>query len=134
MEKIEREIKEFSSKKLKEIIEQQSNAYSEIFIDYAKNELIRRGETFLYDIDMQDKVKKLSDEDLKKIVESDRENYHLEYLELAIKEYLVRGFKNETEYVLESIESETNKVVNIEKRYPTLRAYSSFYFFIGLLF
>ena len=98
MEKIELQLKEYSTKKLKEIIETQSNAYNEGFIDFSKNELIRRGETFTFNAALQKEVEQLPDEELKKIIEIERESYHLEYLEVAIKEYLKRGFKNETGY------------------------------------
>ncbi len=129
MKEIELEIKEFSTKKLREIIEGQSGAYSESFIDYTKNELIRRGESFPYNVEMQKRIKELNDDDLKSVVERERKDYYLEYMELAIAEYLARGFKNETSYD-ESIEE--SEIV-AEKRYPFLRAFSHIYALIGVV-
>jgi uncharacterized membrane protein len=96
MNKIEKIIKEYSSKKLLEIIEQQSNSYSMNFIDYAKDELIRRGESFPFNTETEKEVAAMSDTDLKNLIEKEWNNFHLEYLEIARKEYLKRKFINET--------------------------------------
>jgi len=114
-------IKEYSSKKLKEIIEKQSNAYNSNFINHAKDELIKRGESFDMDIEFEKSIKTWSDEDLKNIVENEYDNYHLEYLEIGRKEYLKRGFINET---IEENEQD-NK---FEEKYPALRSLSSGYY------
>ena len=126
MTKLQNEIKEYSSKKLIEIIERQSNAYSEAFIDYTKDELIRRGETFAFDPLLEKQVK-----ELKKIVETDTDDYHLEYLEMAVKEYISRGFKNDTEFVERKQEIVSN--TGIKKRYPALRIHVGILYFSGIV-
>ena len=68
MNNIERLIKEYSFKKLKEIIEQQSSSYSEYFIDYSKDELIRRGESFQFDAELEKEVAAKNDDDLKMLL------------------------------------------------------------------
>jgi len=133
MNKIEKLIKEYSSKKLHEIVEQQSSSYSENFIDYAKDELIKRGESFPFNAETEKEVAAMIDNDLKNLVEKEWNNFHLEYLEIARKEYLKRKFKNETsdEYQVE----EPKRIV--EKKYPVLRTiaviYSVFAWIIGIV-
>ncbi len=116
MDRIENTIKEYSTKKLKEIVEQQSSSYSENFIDYAKDELIRRGESFPFNEEQQKDIAEMKDDELKNLVEKEYDNYHLEYIEIARKEYLKRGFKNEME---EWEKKEEEK--RFEKRYPASR-------------
>ena len=113
MDNIEKLIKEYSSKKLKEIIELQSSSYNENFIDYTKDELIRRGETFTFDEELEKEVTVMNDDDLKNLVEKEWQDFHLEYLEIARKEYINRGFKNEVQE-----EEDENEI--IESRYPAL--------------
>jgi len=134
MSKFEKLVKDYSSKKLKEIIEQQSSSYSETFIDYAKDELIRRGETFQFNPELEKEVAAMSDSDLKNLVEKEWNDFHLEYLEIARKEYLKRKFKNEsTEEEPEQQQGERNA----ETRYPALRTiagiYSVFAWIIGIV-
>jgi len=117
MSKIENIVKEYSSKKLREIVEQQSSSYNETFIDYAKDELIRRGENFKFNSELEKEVAAMSDKDLKNLVEKEWNNFHLEYLEIARNEYLKRNFKNE--YIDE--EPEQQEKTNAGKRYPALR-------------
>jgi hypothetical protein len=97
MDKLAKIIKEYSSKKLKEIIEQQSSSYSQQFIDYTKDELIKRGENFPLNVDSQKEIAEMTDTNLKNLVEYEYYEYHLEFLEIARKEYLRRGFVNKTE-------------------------------------
>jgi hypothetical protein len=134
MSKIENLVKEYGSKKLKEIIEQQSSSYSEAFIDYAKDELIRRGETFKFNVELEKEVEAMSDNDLKNLVEKEWNDYHLEYLEIARKEYLKRNFKNKTENE-EDPEQQEEKTIG--KRYPALRTiagiFSVFAWIIGIV-
>lgn len=124
MSKIEKLIKEYSSKKLKEIVEQQSASYSENFIDYAKDELIRRGESFPFNTETEKEVAVMSDNDLKNLVEKEWNNFHLEYLEIARKEYLKRKFKNETSDD-ENQDEEQKGIVG--KKYPALRTIAGIY-------
>jgi len=130
MDKIERLIKEYNSKKLKEIIEQQSSSYSENFIDCVKDELIRRGETFTFNVELEKEVASMTDTDLKYHVEKEWNNFHLEDMEIARKEYLKRGFKNTTS------DEEQEEETDDERRYPALRTfagiYSSFAWIIGI--
>ena len=118
MNKTEILIKEYSSKKLKEIIEQQSASYNENFIDYAKDELIRRGELFTLNVELEKEIAAMNDNDLKKLVEQEWDNFHLEYVEIARKEYLKRGFKNVSNESEETVETSDEN----NKRYPALRA------------
>lgn len=97
MNSFEKLIKEYSTKKLQEIIDTQSYSYSRSFIDYVKDELIRRGENFTFNSKTEKEVASLNNTDLKKLVENEWNNFHLEYLEIARKEYLHRKFINETE-------------------------------------
>jgi len=134
MSKIEKLVKDYSVQKLKEIIEQQSSSYSETFIDYAKDELIRRGESFQFNPELEKEVAAMSDNDLKNLVEKEWNDFHLEYLEIARKEYMRRKFKNEsTEDEPEQQQEETNA----ETRYPALRTiagiYSVFAWIIGIV-
>ncbi|MCX6231140.1 MAG: hypothetical protein NTZ33_06310 [Bacteroidetes bacterium] len=135
MSKIEKLVKDYSSKKLKEIIEQQSTSYSENFIDYAKDELIRRGETFQFNHDLEKEVSGMNDNDLKILIEKEWNNYHLEYLEIARNEYLKRKFKNDS---IEDEEPELQQeAVYVVKRYPSLRTiagiFSVFAWIIGIV-
>ena len=133
MNKIEKIIKEYSSKKLREIVEQQSTSYNENFIDYIKDELIRRGESFPFNTETEKEVAAMSDNDLKNLVEKEWNNFHLEYLEIARKEYLKRKFKNETSD--ENQDEEQKGIVG--KKYPALRTiagiYSVFAWIIGIV-
>lgn len=97
MNKYEKIIKEYSTQKLNEIIETQSSSYSRTFIDYIKDELIRRGVRFDYNLEIQKEIMSLNDSDLRNLVENEWTNFHLEYLEIARKEYLNRKFINETD-------------------------------------
>ncbi|MBX2892880.1 MAG: hypothetical protein KF734_18270 [Saprospiraceae bacterium] len=63
----------------------------------------------------------MNDDDLKTLVEQEYSIYHLEYVEIGRKEYLKRGFENETE------EEEEQEEVD-EKRYPALRTIAGIYF------
>ncbi|NUM32670.1 MAG: hypothetical protein HUU47_10165 [Bacteroidetes bacterium] len=123
MNKIEKLVKDYSSQKLKEIIGQQSSSFSETFIDYAKDELIRRGETFTFNVELEKEVAAMTDTDLKNIVEKKWNDFHLEYLEIARKEYLKRGFKNTTT----DEEQDEDKWAD-EKRYPALRTIAGIYY------
>ena len=123
MSKIEQVIKDYSSRKLKEIVEQQSYAYSEDFIDYAKDELIKRGEGFQFDAELEKEIEVMSDNELKILVEKECNNYHLEYLEIARKEYLKRKFKNETS----NEPLEEKKVGTNEVKYPALKKIAAIY-------
>jgi hypothetical protein len=120
MIKIEKILKEYSTKKLKDIIETQSAAYSSDYISYAKDELIKRGDTFKFDKELETTITGMSDSELKLLVEQEWYNYHLEDLEIARKEYLKRGFENV--YV-----EEEGDLVS-DKRYPALRTISKIYF------
>ena len=126
MDRIEKNIKDYSTKKLKEIVEQQNASYSPNFIDYAKDELIKRGETFPFNEEWIKEITEMSDVDLKYLVEHEYDTYHLEYIEIARKEYLKRGFKNETEA---SEQKET-----FEKRFPALRTIAGFISFFAWAF
>lgn len=121
MDKIEKLIKEYSSQKLKEILHQQSSSYNENFIDYTKDELIRRGESFTFNAELEKEVAAMNDTDLKNLVEKEWNNFHLEYLEIARKEYLKRGFKNKTPDI------EEEQKADDEKRYPALRTIAGIY-------
>lgn len=132
MNKYEKLIKEYSSEKLKEIVNELSASYSEDFIDYAKDELIRRGEGFTFDSETKKKVVEMSDLDLKNLVEKEWINFHLEYLEIARKEYLKRNFKNEAKDK-KLVEGQSGFIF---KKYPALRIIASIFFafagFIGI--
>lgn len=114
MDELINKINNYSTKKLKEIVEHQHNAYNPISINLIKDELIRRGEEFQYDEERISDVQMLNDDELKSIVEREHDSYHLEDMEIARKEYLRRGFKNEYE---ETNENEGQ----FEKRYKNLR-------------
>lgn len=114
MNNLEKIIKEYSSKKLLEIVDDFSNSYSENFIDYAKDELIRRGEIFSFSKSLEDEIKLMSDESLRNLVENDWNNYHLEYVEIARIEYLKRNFKND------STENHSDNVSKKKEKYPAL--------------
>lgn len=133
MSKIENLVKDYSSQKLKEIIGQQSSSYSETFIDYAKDELIKRGESFQFNPELEKEVAAMNDNDLKNLVEKEWNNFHLEYLEIARKEYLKRKFKNESS----DEETEQQEETDVTKRYPALRTiagiYSVFAWIIGIV-
>jgi len=133
MSKIENIVKEYSTIKLREIIEQRSSAYSETFTDYAKDELIRRGENFKFNSELEKEVIAMNDKDLKNLVENEWNNYHLEYLEIARNEYLKRNFKNEST----DEEPEQQEETNAGKRYPALRTiagiFSVFAWIIGIV-
>jgi hypothetical protein len=129
MSKIEKLVKDYSSQKLKEIIGQQSSSYSETFTDYAKDELIRRGEIFQFNSNLEKEVEAMNDNELKSFVEKEWNDYHLEYLEIARKEYIKRGFKNETSE--EEPELEHAQLTNDKKRYPALRTIAGIYFVLA---
>lgn len=116
MNELEKTIKQYDSKKLISIIEKQSNAYSENFIDYAKDELIRRGEEFKFSKSLEEEIHSMSDDTLKNLVENEWNNFHLEYIEIARNEYLRRNFKNETKIDDQSINSNNNI------KYPALNS------------
>ncbi len=118
MNNYEQLAKGYSSKKLLEIVEKQISAYNEDFIDYIKDELIKRGEKFQYNADYVTIVSEMGDDELKLIVEKDWNDYHLEYVEIARIEYLKRGFTNEeSNDNLDGEQNETKKV-----RYPALQS------------
>ena len=94
MNKTEKLVKDYSSKKLKEISEQHSSIYSKNFVDSAKDELIKRGETFTFDVELENKVAAMSDSLLTNLINNDWYNFHLEYLEIARKEFLKRKLIN----------------------------------------
>ncbi len=129
MNTIEKLVKEYSSDKLKRIIETESAAYSCEFIDNAKDELIKRGENFEFDKQTQKDISSMSDVDLKYLVEYDWSNYHLEYVELARKEFLKRNLKNDVE--TEKIEEKT--VGANDSKYPALHMLSIVYQVIAVL-
>ncbi len=120
MSKIYSLISDYSSKKLKEIVEQQNSAYSKIFIDYAKDELIRRGENFTFNRQLEIEINSMEDENLKSLVENEWNNFHLEYIEIARKEYLKRGFINDT---LE----EDFLIKDKKNKYPALLGIANYY-------
>jgi hypothetical protein len=113
-------VKEYSSKKLKLIIEEQASSYDSQFIDNAKDELIKRGETFKFNEDFEKEIKTWENGDLKNLVEKEYDNYHLEYLEIARLEYINRGFTNQ-------INIEKNENI-LEQKYPALRNLSNGYY------
>jgi len=129
MTKIEKLIKGYSSTKLKEIIGQQSSSYSESFIDYAKDELIKRGENFLFNPKLENEVAAMNDKDLKNLIEKEWNNFHLEYIEIARIEYLKRNFKNESI----DIETEEEFKKDGEKRYPAMRTIAGIYYVLALI-
>jgi hypothetical protein len=106
-------IKEYSTKKLKSILETQSNSYHEDHIDYIKDELIRRGENITFDVELEKELSEMNDEDLKALVEINWNDYHLEYIELSRAEYIRRGFINKTS-------SEEQDQDDSESKYPAL--------------
>ena len=132
MNKIENIVKEYSSKKLQEIIEQQSFSYSETFIDFAKDEMIRRGENLKFNLELYKEVTAMNDNDLKNLVENEWNDYHLEYLEIARNEYLKRNFKNEST----DEEPEKQNETIVDRRYPALITITTilrlFAFLIGI--
>ncbi len=114
------QIKDYSTSKLREIIEKQSNAYTDYFIGLAKDELIKRGEQFVYDVEFEKEINNWDDEGLKNLVENEYNNFNLEYLEIARNEYLKRGFVNQKD--------EDNIQENgILVKYPNLRNLSNGY-------
>jgi len=117
MRSFENRIKEYSSKKLLAIIENQSTSYSEEFIDYVKDELIKRGEVFQFNQELEKEIMEMNDEHLKNLIEKEWDNYHLEYIEIARNEYIKRGFKNET---IEEFNDEVKDSLKKEN-YPALR-------------
>jgi hypothetical protein len=129
MEHIEKLVKEYSSKKLQEITGSQSSAYSERFIDFAKDELIRRGESFVLLPGLTSRLEAISDEELKNIVEADWKEYHLEFLEAARLEYIRRGFRNESRYDMEPVAR--TKDHELREKYPALKAIRGVYTFYG---
>jgi hypothetical protein len=118
MDNYEQLAKGYSSKKLLEIVEKQISSYNEDFIDYVKDELIKRGDKFQYDADYVKIISEMNDDELKIIVEKDWNNYHLEYVEIARIEYIKREFKNDTSNDTSCDGQIENKVV----RYPTLQS------------
>ena len=131
MKKFENLVKEYSSKKLKEIIEVELSSHNAVFIEYVKDELIRRGESLPFNSKLEKEITSMSDDELKDMVEYEWENFHLECLEIARKEYLKRNFINNKN----DKEREDDK---IEKRYLALRTisnvYSVFAWVFGILF
>jgi hypothetical protein len=113
IESLKERIGKYSSKKLIDIVEKQADAYSEEYLDLAKNELIRRGETFTFDKKMQEDIDALSDDELKEVIEKDNSNYNLEYLELASIQYIKRGFKNHSNPFEENTSKTPPKVESI---------------------
>lgn len=118
MNNYEQLAKGYSSKKLLEIVEKQISAYNEDFIDYIKDELIKRGEKFQYNADYVTIVSEMGDDELKLIVEKDWNDYHLEYVEIARIEYLKRGLTNEESN--DNHDDEQNETKEV--RYPALRS------------
>lgn len=127
MDKIEKLIKEYNSKKLKEIIDHQSYAYSKQFIEYSKDELIKRGESFVFNSKIENEIGAMNDSELKNLVEKEWNTYHLEYLEIARMEYLKRGFKNEIEFEEEAQENSDDGEKEDDNKYPALRTIASIY-------
>ncbi len=117
MEFITDMLRSYSTKKLRQILEE-SEAYNPDFIDHLKDELIMRGETFKFNVQLTEEIKKLNDAELKLCVEQEWQEYHLEYVEIARSEYLKRGFNN-THLMTEE---------NSKEKYPALRILSSLYF------
>lgn len=95
MKKFRTIAKEYSSEKLKEIIENFPDAYHPDFIDHAKDELIKRGMKFKSNVihEYEKELSDISDTELQTIIEKRCDDYYLEYLEIARAEYLRRGFK-----------------------------------------
>ncbi len=123
MENIKDIAKNYSTTKLSEIVDKQPDAYSESFINHAKDELIKRGEKIKYDKNLAAKIVEMDNNSLRQIVEKDWRNYHLEYMELARQEYIKRNFKNtylETEYKMP-----------VEKLYSNLRTLASVFFVVA---
>ncbi len=129
MKTIEKLVKEYSSDKLKRIIETESAAYSWEFIDNAKDELIIRGESFEFNKQTQKDISSMSDVDLKYLVEYDWSNYHLEYIEIARKEFLKRNLKND----VETEQIEEKPVSANDNKYPALQMVSGIYQVIAVL-
>ena len=127
MDKIESIVKEYSSKKLKEIVEKQSSSYNLNFIDYAKDELIKRGERFPFDEKLEKEIGQMNDDYLKNLVEHEWNNFQLEDIEIARKEYLKRKYKNETN----DLEQDEEQKEVIEKKYPALRTITGIYSFFA---
>jgi DNA-dependent RNA polymerase auxiliary subunit epsilon len=117
MDSLINNLSSYSIKKLKDILIQ-AEAYNEDYIDYVKDELIKRGEEIVFNQALFEEIKALSDNELRTCVEDEWPEYHLEYMEVARKEYLKRGFKN---IQLMPVES--------SKKYPALRIVSSLYYY-----
>jgi len=131
MNTIEKIIKEYSTQKLKTILLEQSSTYNKNFIDYSKNELIRRGEDFTLDVEIEKELAAENDEFIKNIIEKEWMNFHLEYLEIARKEYIKRGLKNEgTDLNLKANENYTNRYPNLIK---IASAYNTFAWIVGII-
>ncbi len=125
-------ISEYSTDKLLSILQKQANSYSEQFIEYVKDELIKRNITFNWNEDLVKKITALSDVDLKLLVEKDYDNYHLECLEIAREEYLKRGFKNEAgNNDTEEIVAENPKE---SEKYPALRVIIIIWYILGFIY
>ncbi|HLF64472.1 MAG TPA: hypothetical protein VI603_11995 [Saprospiraceae bacterium] len=122
MNSIENSLIHYSSKKLHQILDQQFSSYSPNFLEYVKDELIRRGETLSLNTILEKDITELPDEDLKKIVESTYEEYHLEYLEIARAEYIKRGFENESKEEFSDNSDDQNK-----SKYPALKTIAAIY-------
>ena len=121
MEEIIHNLSTYSAKKLKDILVH-AEAYNEDYIDYVKDELIKRGEEIEFDQELFEEIKGLSDVELRKCIEDEWPEYHLEYLDIARKEYLKRGFKNTQLMPTPS-----------GRKYPALRILSSLYYYSAWL-
>lgn len=120
---MEKTVKEYSSVKLRAIITEQGAAYGKEFVDYAKDELIKRGESLPLDPQLQQQVAAMNDADLRHLVEKDWPNFHLEVMEIARAEYLKRGFANTTA----DAPSVPNQTAAISTKYPALKTLSQLY-------
>lgn len=120
MSKIYSMISDYSSKKLIEIIELQNLAFSKTFIDHAKDELIRRGENFTFNSQLEIEINSMEDETLKNLVENEWNNFHLEYIEIARKEFLKRGFIN-------NVTEEDFLIKDKKSKYPALQGIANYY-------
>lgn len=120
LSEIEKKVKLYSTKKLKEIVDQQFSAYSEKFLDAAKDELILRGESFTFNDEYVTEIKNKSNMALKEIIEEHFGSYHEEYLEVARIEFIKRDLKNESKegYI------DTNEIQAIKEKYTMLMTFS----------
>ncbi len=121
---LENYIGKYSTDKLLEIISSKAKSYSERFLDFSKNELVRRNVKFEYNKEHNALVEKLSDEELKKIVEVEFLDYNLEYMEAIRSEYLKRNFLNVSGYNDDSTKENKSK-------YPSLNILIGMYSFFG---